>query len=129
MNIRHGLVVLAVGLAFTGNAGSAFAQTASGSNASAYRMAYQSAMKCFVANGVIAGDQRREGDTVKAAIYEQKAKEAFELAFRAGRMVGLSDARIRTDIDQAQTRELPLMMRDDAYFRRAAGECRALGLM
>ena len=129
MNIRHGLVVFAAALAFTGNAGSTLAQTASGSNAPAYRMAYQSAMKCFVANGIIAGDQRREGDAVKAALYEQKAKEAFELAFRAGRKVGLSDARIRTDIDQAQTRELPLMMRDDAYFKRAAGECRALGLM
>ncbi len=93
------------------------------------KMAYDSAIKCFIANGIVAGDWHRDGNSAKQLASEAKARESFDLATRAGETLGYSGTRMNEDFGLAQTAELPRMMTDVAYFKRTAATCKALGLM
>lgn len=91
--------------------------------------AYDSSLRCFVANGRAIGVQERAGDAQAAARYEQKARLSFDTALRLGQSLGFSGTRINQDLGIAQGRELPQMVNDRRYFEQAVATCRALGLM
>ncbi|MDP1735992.1 MAG: hypothetical protein Q8L23_00975 [Caulobacter sp.] len=110
-------------------AGPAAAQSGADATARANRMAYDAAMKCFVANGHAIGLRERAGDTVKAAYYETRARLSFDTAMKLGAVLRLSGSRIDQDFRLAQTRELPPMVTDETYFLDAVATCKALGLM
>lgn len=107
----------------------AMAQAGDDAATRADRMAYQSLMKCFVANGVVVGDARDAHDTAKEAKFDAKAHEAFDLAVQVGQKLGRSGSHIDADFGMTQARELPRMVKDPAYFKEAVSTCRALGLM
>jgi hypothetical protein len=108
-------------------AGSAIAQD--GGVARANRLAYDMAMKCFVANGHALGLRKRAGDEAGASQSEVKARQSFDAAQRLGQIIGYSDDRVRQDFGLAQTRELPPMVTDQKYFLKAVAMCKAVGLM
>ena len=95
----------------------------------ANRMAYDSAIKCFIANGIVAGDWRRDGDKAKQAVFEAKARESFDIATKAGDVLGYSGTRINQDFGLAQSEDMPRMMTDNAYFKSTVAMCKSLGLM
>jgi hypothetical protein len=95
----------------------------------ANRMAYDAAMKCFVANGYASDERRKAGDLAKSAAYGTKARASFDLAYAAGEKIGLSDDQISRDMDYAQETELPRFIRDQRYLLETAATCKALGLM
>jgi hypothetical protein len=94
----------------------------------ANRMAYDIAMKCFVANGVARGNSRDAGDTAQAAVYEAKARRSFNAASNLGDALKYSDKRVNQDFGLAQTQELPKMVRDGAYLRQTLAICETGGL-
>jgi hypothetical protein len=93
------------------------------------QLAYGYAMTCFVANGVVLGDYQKRGDSVDAASSDGKARRSFDTATALGAKLGFSGDRINQDFGLVQARELPRMVSDPAYFRKAATTCKALGLM
>ena len=93
------------------------------------RLAYDAAIKCFVANGYAMGVRQRAGDPDTAAIYKAKAHLSFDTALKLGGMLGLSNDHITEDLSSVQAQELPPMTKDEAYFENAAATCRAIGLM
>ncbi len=95
----------------------------------AARMLYQTAMKCFVADAHASNERRRAGDSAKAAAYQGKSREAFDLVYRAGEKIGLSDDAIHRDLDFSQETELPRFIQDQSYLMQTASTCKALGLM
>jgi hypothetical protein len=92
-------------------------------------MAYESAMRCFITNGLIAGDERRNGDSAKQEAFEAKARESFDIATRAGDALGYSGTHVNQDFGLAQTREMPRLLTDKAYFKQTVTLCKKLGLM
>jgi hypothetical protein len=108
-------------------AGTAAAQDDAAAHAN--RSAYEAAIKCFVADGIVAGDYRRDGNQVAQAALEAKARESFDIATRAGDALGYSGTRVYQDFGLAQAEEVPRLVREPAYFRKAAAMCKALGLM
>lgn len=92
-------------------------------------LAYEASMKCFVANGHAAGLRNRAGQPRQAAAYDASARVAFDAATNLGRTLGYTNRRINQDFGLVQSRELPPMVADTAYFQRAVATCRALGLM
>lgn len=97
--------------------------------ARANSMAYESAMKCFVVNGIASGDYQDRHDTHMTGVYEAKARASFDAVLKMGHILGYSNERVSQDFDLAQTRELPRMLKDSAYYRSTAATCKALGLM
>jgi hypothetical protein len=95
----------------------------------ANRLAYDSTLKCFVADGYASDERRKAGDAVKSAAYKAKARESFDLAYAAGEKIGLTDQKIGRDLDFAQETELPQFIRDQRYLLDTAATCKALGLM
>lgn len=95
----------------------------------ANRMAYEAAMKCFIANGIVTADMRREGNKMQEAAFEARARQSFEIAVKLGDKLGYSGTRVNEDFGLAQTRETVRLMNDGAYFKRTAATCKALGLM
>lgn len=88
---------------------------------------YEVAMKCFVAYGAATGERRDAGDQVAAATYEKKARRSFDVAVLLGDRIGYSGGRQNQDFGLAQTRELPKMVADAAYLRRALATCESAG--
>jgi hypothetical protein len=126
MQISRTVAVVALSLSMGG------AAQAAGDSAAVtdtYVQLYDLSMICFVANGHAAGRQARSGNPSGAAYFKGKGKEAFDLASRAGQHLGYSVQRVGDDFDAAQQRELPLIVRDEGYFRQVSGRCKALGLM
>lgn len=109
--------------------GAAWGQTNDSPTQRANKMAYDAAMKCFVANGHASGLQNEAGHPKQAERYTAGARTSFDAAQRLGKSLGYSSQRISDDIQTAQTRELLVMMRNDTYFREAVATCRALKLM
>jgi hypothetical protein len=97
--------------------------------ARANRSAYDAAMTCFVAAGVAAGDFKKAGNVEKASALEGKARTSFDTAVRLGRSLGYTGEHMDEDFGLTQTRELPRMMSDTAYYRSEVAICKALGLM
>jgi hypothetical protein len=95
----------------------------------ANELAYEAAMKCFVADGILTGDERERGDKAKEVTFEAKARQSFETAEKLGDVLGYSGTRVNEDFGLAQAREMAKLMYDAAYFKRAAATCKALGLM
>lgn len=118
-----GLIVLAASLT------AANAASGQDATAKANRMAYESATRCFLANGYAGDERRKAGDKSKEAAYLTKARQSYDVAFAAGRKLGISDQEIGRDIDFAQTIELPRFIRDGKYLLGVASTCKALGLM
>jgi hypothetical protein len=95
----------------------------------ANRMAYEASMKCFVANGHARGLRTRAGDPAKAAMYERKAHDAFDMAHLAGQALGLSEDEVNADIKAVQDETLPRMVGNESYFHDAVAACKAADLM
>jgi hypothetical protein len=93
------------------------------------RESYYEAIVCFIANGHAKGLRERAGGAKKAAIYEKQAHEAFVVASTAGQQLGFTNDRIEAEFASIQKTELPLMVKDDAYFFREVARCKAFGLM
>lgn len=119
----------AIGLAMAWTCTPALAGSDDTAMQRANRMAYDAAMKCFVANGHAAGLRRRAGDETKANYYDAKGKEAFDTAVGAGNALGYAGRQVTSDFGLAQAHELPPMVTDKTYFLKAVAECKALGLM
>lgn len=107
----------------------ATAVPAGATQANADRSAYDSAIKCLVANSRAKSMRLRAGDEPGAARYDTQARQTFDVVVRLGHGMGLSNERINGDLDTMMDRELPLMVQDDAYFRQTVANCRAMGLM
>lgn len=95
----------------------------------ANRMAYDASMKCYIANGVARSDAQDNGKADLAASFDAKARQSFDTAVKLGGVLGYTGNHITQDFGLAETRELPKMVGDVAYFRAAASTCKALGLM
>jgi hypothetical protein len=107
-------------------AGSAFAEDDA---TRANHIAYDAAIKCFIANGILTGDEREKGDRAREAIFEAQARQSFEIAVKLGDALGYSGTRVNEDFGLAQTREMSKLMNNSAYFKSTAATCKALGLM
>ncbi|WP_150131397.1 hypothetical protein [Caulobacter mirabilis] len=105
------------------------APPADATQAGANQLAYNSAIKCLVANSRAKSMRLRVGDETGAARYDTQARKTFDVAVRLGRGIGLSNERINGDLDAMMDRELPLMVQDNAYFRQTVADCRTMGLM
>ncbi len=127
LKVRLWPAMLTICASVCANGGTAVAQD--DASARANRMAYDSAILCFIANGIVAGDYRRDGNGPKQADFEAKARESFDIATRAGDALGYSGTRVNQDFGLAQTEETPRLVRDPAYFRKTAAMCKSLGLM
>ncbi|MEJ0044539.1 MAG: hypothetical protein WDM81_20985 [Rhizomicrobium sp.] len=92
-------------------------------------MAYDLAMKCFVASGVARGDNLDAGDKAAAAIFEAGARRSFDTAVKLGGVLGYSGSQQNEDFGMAQTRELSKFVQDKAYLRTTLATCRAAGLV
>lgn len=95
----------------------------------ANRMAYDAAIKCFVAASVATGEREDAGDRDAATRYEHSARKSFDTASALGEKLGFSGSRINQDFGMAQAAQLPKLVRDLNYYRDTAAMCRALGLM
>lgn len=95
----------------------------------ANRMAYDASMKCYIANGVARSDAQDQRKADLAQSYDAKARQSFDTAVKLGGILGYPNIHITQDFGLAETRELPKMVADVAYFRAAASACKAMGLM
>lgn len=109
--------------------GSAAGNSTDDAVARANRMAYESAMKCFVVNGLLAGRSRDAGDKAQRAAYETSARQSFDIAEKLGQTLGYSDNRVNQDFALAQTEELPKLVADGMHLQRMIATCKALGLI
>ena len=125
---RRLLAVALVACAWLG-AGAATADSADDAVSKANSMAYEAAIKCFIADGILTGDEREKGDKAKEATFEAKARQSFETAEKLGDALGYSGTHVNEDFGLAQAREMAKLMYDSAYFKRTAQTCKALGLM
>ncbi|WP_191554150.1 hypothetical protein [Brevundimonas aurantiaca] len=91
--------------------------------------AYETAIRCFVANGHARGERRTAGDATGAARYDAQSRQAFDAAVKLGQTLHYSNERVNGDLGRLMDRELPQMVRDPAYFRQVVASCRAYGLM
>ncbi|MGA0546826.1 hypothetical protein ACO2Q1_16265 [Brevundimonas sp. VNH65] len=123
--MRRGVFIAAMLAASAFSASVAVAQATPRGNA----LAYEAALKCFVANGHASGLRARAGEPQRAAAYDLSARQSFDAATRLGQLLGYSNQRISQDFGLVQSRELPAMVADAAYFRQTVATCRALGLM
>jgi hypothetical protein len=126
---RRRLVAAALVVCVCLCADAAVADSADDAVARANRMAYETAIKCFIVDGIATGDQRDAGDKAKASAFESKARESFDTATKLGDALGYSGSRVNQDFGLAQAYELPKMIKDSGYYRKAAAVCKALGLL
>jgi len=118
--------ILALALGILG-AGSALAQDSA--TAHGNRVAYEWALKCFVANGRAEGMRTRAGDTAKAEYYKSKGHQSFDAAIKLGAILHLSGDQIDEDINATENRELPPMVTDQHYMLDVVANCKGFGLM
>jgi hypothetical protein len=111
---------------FAVSTGAAVAQDDTATRAN--RVAYESALKCFVAEGSIAGREKDAGDTAQQTAYEARARQSFDIANALGGKLGYSGSRISQDFGLAQTEELPKLVSDPQHLKRVMATCEALGL-
>ena len=97
--------------------------------AHAIRLAYDTAIKCFVAGGLASDNRHDAGDETGASAYRAKARQSFNVAYTAGAKLGMTDRQVARDLDFAQDTELTRMLRDNSYFTSTAATCKAVGLM
>jgi hypothetical protein len=116
-------LVLAVTLACTGATAQSDAVTR------ANRMAYDLAIKCFVANGFARGDNLDAGDQATAAVFEAGARKSFDIAGKLGDVLGYSGNQQNEDFGMAQTRELAKFVQDKSYLKKTLATCKAAGLL
>lgn len=91
--------------------------------------AYETAIRCFVANGHARGERREVGDAAGAARYDAQSRQAFDTATRLGRTLRYSNERVNGDLGRIMDLELPQMVESSVYFRQVVTTCRAYGLM
>jgi hypothetical protein len=99
----------------------------SGGNAKV--QAYGIAIKCFVANGFARSNRLDANDTANAAVFDKKAKKAFDKAVNLGGQLGYSNERINGDFAAYGESELQKLFREPGYFREMTRTCKAYGLM
>jgi hypothetical protein len=122
-------MVVAVVAALSGVQNAASAQIVTRETRPAYEATYNSAIRCFVANGHARSLRERAGDPAGVARYDNQARRAHELAGRAGNALAYSASQIEQDFNYAIDNELPRMANDNAYFVQTVAGCRALELM
>lgn len=115
-------------MALVANAGAAVAQSTGDASAQADGMAYESSIKCFVVDTRLSELRKRAGDATKADYYDGQSKVAFDAGVALGQKMGRSRDEIERDFSVVQVRELPELLRDEAYFRNSIATCKALGL-
>jgi len=91
-------------------------------------IAYDLAMKCFVANGVAASQDSRAGNSEAQAKSEVSARTSFDTATKLGEVLGYSKTRVHDDFELAQVKELPTLVSDGAHLGRILVSCKKLGL-
>ncbi len=123
------VLAFALAIAALGSTTAAHAQFGSGQPPSTNRAPYDDAVRCFIANAIASGDRQRAGDPAKAAYYERMAKKAHGTAYVLGDVLGFKRDQITRDFERAEREETPAMRRDQAYFYRIVGRCKALELM
>lgn len=122
-------MTVVAGALFVSSASAAASQPTPTTPERANALAYQQAMKCFVANGNERGNRRDAGDAAGAARYDALARRAFDAAVQLGKTLGYANARVNSDFAAATKRELPLIVNSNVYAREVAATCRAYGLM
>ncbi len=90
--------------------------------------AYAAAMKCFVVDTRLSALRLRAGDRAKSAYYDEKSRQSFDTAVKLGQRLNRSKDEIERDFNVVQVRELPELLRSEAYLRDAIATCKALGL-
>lgn len=93
------------------------------------RRLYDNARRCFVVNANFVRAFEQAGDSANAALFEDKAHTAYDLAYAWAKELGLSQAQVSADIDATRDAELPRLMRDQAYLTASAKFCKEQGLM
>jgi hypothetical protein len=93
------------------------------------RRAYDTALRCFVANGNIYSEFKKAGDVANARLFDAKAKRAFDVAKGDAIFLHLDSAQVTADVQQAMDTELPKLVRDGGYLTTVAKDCKREGLM
>ncbi|MEJ0027701.1 MAG: hypothetical protein WDN01_16880 [Rhizomicrobium sp.] len=119
------MAALPAACAFALCAGTAAAQDDAVTRAN--RMAYELAMKCYVANGVARGDNLDAGNAAYAKIFEADARKAFDIAVKLGNALGYSGSRQNQDFGMAEAQELARFVKDKAYLKQTLATCKAAG--
>jgi len=120
---QHAAVLFALGMMISTPA------TAQSGEDAKVQQAYELALKCFVAAGHAYADRRDLHDEEGGAYFNSKAKHSWDVALRLSKQLGYSGDRFEADTNGAMDRELPLMVKDPAYFTQVANQCKAYGLM
>jgi hypothetical protein len=94
----------------------------------ANRLAYDLAVKCFVANGVARGNSRAAHDEASAAKFEKRARQSFDVAGALGDKLGYSGNRQTADFEMAQSEFLPKFVTNPADLRQIEKTCESVGL-
>lgn len=94
------------------------------------QLAYNYAMRCFVAGGILAGDMRRRGDQPdRIAATSRYGKKAFDLAYQVGGVLGFSKKQISADLDSFQRTEARRLVLESGYMDATWADCAKLDLM
>jgi hypothetical protein len=109
-------------------AGAATADSGDDAVRKANGMAYELALKCFVANGVARGNSRDAHDDASAASFEKRARQSFDIAGALGDKLGYSGNRQTADFSFAQSEFLPKFVMDRKYLERTEETCKSVGL-
>lgn len=128
LKARRRLAAVALAICVCLCADAATANSTDDAVARANRMAYELAMKCFVAYGTARGNEQDAGHASQASSYEAHARQSFGIATKLGDTLGYSGNRQNEDFGMAQARELPKFVKDAAYLRRTLSTCGAAGL-
>jgi hypothetical protein len=126
---RTRLVGVAVTLAALLCANASAASSTDDAVTRANHMAYDAAIKCFVADAYASDERRKAGDAAKSAAYHTMSRVSFDVAFTAGTKIGFDDDKVNRDLEFAQETELPRFIRDQKYLLDTAATCKAMGLM
>lgn len=94
----------------------------------ANRIAYDLAMRCFVAYGTVRGAEQDAEHGARASGYEVHARQSFDVAVKLGDTLGYSGGRQNQDFGMTQARELPKFVKDAAYLKRTLATCGSAGL-
>ncbi len=91
-------------------------------------MAYNTAIKCFVAYGTARGNSHDVGDLRQASAYEASARSAYDVAERLADILGYPKSKVDQDFALAQAQELPRFVQDRTYLARTITTCGLAGL-
>lgn len=93
-------------------------------------LAYNYAMRCFVASGIHTGEIRHHGaGSERVAESDAYTRKAFDLAYKVGGGLGFSKKRISADMDSFQRSETRRILLESDYMSSTWADCAKIGLM